>query len=118
MDTTGRQRKRTLAQHMNPLLQRAKNVRLVQVVRCGYDDCVELVRIEKLVYVGEDVRDVETLRESTGLWTIVVAYCDELRPAHARQQRQMRKLCNRTRTNKSEPNVGAHPFTRLTVVPE
>ncbi len=117
VDAARCERERTLAKDVDLLLQRTEDMRLVKMIRCRYHDCIELVRIEQLVDVGEDVRDIQTPCERAGLWTIVVADRDEMRTTHSRQERQMRKLCNRPRTYETEAKIRAHQFTRSTVVP-
>ena len=98
-------------------LECAKDVRLVKMVWCRNDYCIQLVRIEKLIDVGEDVRNSETLRESASFWSIVVADRDELCALDLRKNGKMRELCDRAGTNQSKSNIRAHSVTRPTVVP-
>jgi hypothetical protein len=100
---------------VNLLLERAKHVRLVQMVRRRDYDCVELVGIEQLIYVGEDVGNAKTLCQCTSFWTIVVADRDKLRTANARENRKMRELRNRSCADESKSDIRAQ--MRPTVVP-
>ena len=115
LHTTGRERQRSLAKHVNFLLERAQHVRLVQVVRSCDDDCIELVGVEKLVDVREDVGNTKTLGERTSFWTVVVTDRDKLRAANAGENRKMRQLRYRSRANKSKSDVRAQMCP--TVVP-
>jgi len=72
---------------VNFLLESAKHVRLMQVIRRSDDNCVESFGVEQLVDIGEDVRDFQSLSERTGFGAIIVADRDKLDPAHLREQR-------------------------------
>jgi hypothetical protein len=100
---------------MHFLLQRAKHVRLVQVVRSGYDYGVNFLGIEELVYVGEDVGNAESLSERSGFGAIVVAKRYEPRAANTREHRKMCKLRYRSRADETKPDVRAQMCP--TVVP-
>lgn len=100
---------------MNFLLERTKHVRLMKMIRGRDYDRVELIRVEKLVDVGKDVRNAKALCKCTGFWAVVVADRDELRATNAREDRQMRELRNRSCSNKSKSDVRAQ--MRPTVVP-
>jgi hypothetical protein len=90
-------------------------MRLVQMIWGRDHNRIELIGIEKLVDVGKDVGDAETLCKCAGLWTIVVAYCDELRAADAREYRKVRELRYRACADETKPDVRAQ--MRPTVVP-
>ena len=81
---------------------------------CDYD-CIELIRVEKLVDVGEDVRNAKALCKCTSFWAVVVADRDEMRAANAGENRQMRQLRYRACSNETKSDVRAQ--MRPTVVP-
>ena len=80
--SAGSERKRALTKHMHLRLERAKYMRLVQVIGRGDDNGIELIRIEKLIDVGENVGNSKALSECTGLWTIVIADGNKTRAAN------------------------------------
>ena len=87
------------------LLQRAKHVGLMQMIRSRDYNCIETLSVEKLVDVREDVGNFQSLRESTCFRSIVVADGDELRTAHLREQGEMRELRDSTSTDKSKAKI-------------
>jgi hypothetical protein len=87
------------------------------MIRSADYDCIELIGVEQLVDVREEITNSEPLRECLRLRTVIVADGDKLSSAHAREQREMRELRNRSCSNESNPKVRAHQLTRLTVVP-
>lgn len=113
--SAGSQRQRSLAKNVDLLLQRAKHVRLVEMIRGCDHNRIELIGVEQLVYVGKDVGNAKPLRERTSLWTIVVADRDKLRASNARQHWKMRELRYRSSADEAKPDVRAQ--MRPTVVP-
>src|SRR5256885_1147634 len=103
-DATRRQRQRTLTQHVDLRLERAQHVRLVQMVGCGDDDCVNLVELEEILDVGKDVRNLHSLGDGARLRTIVITEGDELRAFDLRNSRQMCELCDRPGADEAESN--------------
>ena len=69
---------------------RAQHVRLVQVIGRGDHHRVESVDLEQILDVGERVADAEAIGERARLGPVVIADGRKLRPAHLRQNRQVR----------------------------
>ena len=90
-------------------------MRFMQMIWSRDYNCIELIGVEKLVDVGKDVGNAETLGECACLWAIIVADRDELRATNARKNRKMRKLRYRSSTDEAKPDVRAQ--IRPTVVP-
>jgi hypothetical protein len=112
-----RERKRSLAEYVNLRFESAKHVRLVKMIGRRDNYRIELIRIEKLIDVGENVGNTKTLGESARFWSIIVANRDEFSAPDFRQNGKMRELCDRAGTNQSKPNFRAHSVKRPTVVP-
>jgi hypothetical protein len=48
-------------------------VRLVQMVRCRYDNRINLIEIKQIIDVSEDITNAKTLGEGAGFGTVIVA---------------------------------------------
>lgn len=107
LDSSRCQRQRSLAQYVDPLLQRAEHVRFVEVIGSRDDNGIELVGVEQLIDIGKYVRDAEALGKCACLGSVVVADRDELCTAYARQQREMSQLRYRASANEAKSNVRA-----------
>ena len=100
------QRKRPLTENVHLRFERTQNVGLVQVIRGGDDDGVEPVVLQQLVDVGEHVRNAKPLRQSAGLWPVVVANRDEGGAFDFRQHGQVGELRDGARSDKRYPTFG------------
>jgi hypothetical protein len=69
----GRQRHRSFAQHVDTGPERGQHVRLVQMVRCRYDNRINLIEIKQIIDVSEDITNAKTLGEGAGFRTVIVA---------------------------------------------
>ena len=101
-----RERHRSLAQHVNLRAQSAQHVWLVQMIRRRDNHRIEPVVIEKLFDVGEHIGNTDSLRESTRLYSVVVANRDERRAFDFREHGEMRELRDGTRADEREPQIG------------
>jgi hypothetical protein len=90
---------------MNLRLQRAKCVRLVKVIRSRYDHSVEPVVFQKLVDIGENVGNAESLSERACFRPVVVADRDQRCSLYLRKDGQMRELCNRARADQRHSEI-------------
>ena len=62
----------------------------MDVVRRSDDDGVQVIQLEQILDVGERVADAEPIGERARLGPVVIADGRKLRPAHLRQNRQVR----------------------------
>ena len=65
-------------------------MRLVEVVRRSDDDGIQVIELEQILDVGERVADAEAIGERARLGPVVIADGRKFRPAHLRQNRQVR----------------------------
>src|SRR6266496_6655756 len=80
-------------------------MRLVQVVRCGNDDRIDLIELEEVLEVGEHIRDLEPFRDRACFRSVVVTERNELRAFDLREHGQMRQLRNCPSADEPEADV-------------
>jgi len=76
------------------------------MIRGSDNHCIEAVVLEKLLDVCEHIRNTESLRESAGFDSVVVADRNERRAFDFREHGKMRELRDRTGTDEREPQIG------------
>lgn len=74
----------------------------------GDDDRVQLVELEKILDVGEDVRDREAIGKRPRLRPIVIAQRDQLRAAHLREDRDVGDLGDAADAHDADSDCGLH----------
>jgi hypothetical protein len=92
LDAARRERQRALAEYVDLRFERAKDVRLMKVIRRSDHDGIYLIELEQILEISEHVGDLEPFRDRAGLGPIVVAERDQLGSLDFGEHREVREL--------------------------
>ena len=82
----------------------------MKVIWGGDDDGVDLIELEQILYVSEDIGNLETLGDGARLRTIIVTESYELRALDFGKHWQVRELCDRSRADEPEADCVLRRF--------